>query len=84
MELSSIPRHRTAIRRFGHSRPVALASAHGLITPEFSFFDYGCGFGEDIQLLRGGGVKAEGWDPHYRPGETKSAAVAPQHPSPNH
>jgi DNA phosphorothioation-associated putative methyltransferase len=74
METSSIPRHRTAIRRLGHSRPVALAQAHGLITAELSFFDYGCGLGEDIQLLKESGVQAEGWDPHYRPHATLRAA----------
>ena len=62
-----IPRHRTAIRRGDHSRPVFLAQTHGLISPEYSFFDYGCGFGEDIQLLKAGGVDARGWDPYYRP-----------------
>src|SRR5579863_7178782 len=62
-----ILRHRTAIRRLGHSRPVSLAQMHGLIGPELSFFDYGCGFGEDVQLLRMAGIEAEGWDPHYRP-----------------
>jgi DNA phosphorothioation-associated putative methyltransferase len=74
MDPPSIQRHRTAIRRLGHSRPVALAQAQGLIAPEFSFFDYGCGFGEDIQLLRDSGVQAEGWDPHYRPQTPLSAA----------
>jgi len=66
MDTPSILRYRTAIRRLGHSRPVALAQAQGLIAPDFSFFDYGCGFGEDIQLLRDSGIQAEGWDPHYR------------------
>jgi DNA phosphorothioation-associated putative methyltransferase len=74
MDPPSIQRHRTAIRRLGHSRPVALAQTQGLIAPEFSFFDYGCGFGEDIQLLRKSGVQAEGWDPHYRPQTPLSAA----------
>ncbi len=74
MDSPSIQRHRTAIRRLGHSRPVALAQAQGLIAPEFSFFDYGCGFGEDVQLLRDSGVQAEGWDPHYRPQTPLSAA----------
>lgn len=74
METPSIPRHRTAIRRLGHSRPVALARAHGLIAPDFSFFDYGCGFGEDITLLKEIGIQAEGWDPHYRPGGPLSPA----------
>ena len=65
----SVPilRHRTAIRRLGHSRPVALAQIQGLIGPDVSFFDYGCGFGEDVRLLRTAGIEAEGWDPHYRP-----------------
>src|SRR5437016_9836882 len=65
----SIPvlRHRTAIRRGAHSRPVFLALAHGLIGPNLSFFDYGCGFGEDVRLLKATGVKAEGWDPYYLP-----------------
>jgi len=74
MDPTSIQRHRTAIRRLGHSRPVALARAQGLIAPEFSFFDYGCGFGEDVQLLRDVGVEAEGWDPHYRPQTPLSTA----------
>ena len=73
MDTPSIQRHRTAIRRLGHSRPVALAQTQGLIAPDFSFFDYGCGFGEDIQLLRDSGVQAEGWDPHYRPETPLSA-----------
>ena len=67
MDTPSIQRHRTAIRRLGHSRPVALAQAQGLIAPDVSFFDYGCGFGEDVQLLRATGIEAEGWDPYYRP-----------------
>lgn len=68
-----IPRHRTAIRRGDHSRPVSLAQSHGLIGPEYSFFDYGCGFGEDVQLLKEGGVDARGWDPYYQP----DAPIAP-------
>lgn len=63
-----IPRHRTAIRRGTHSRPVSLAQAHGLIAPETSFFDYGCGLGEDLSLLKGAGINAQGWDPYYLPG----------------
>src|ERR1700728_4883825 len=66
-ESAPILRHKTAIRRLGHSRPVALAQIHGLIGPDVSFFDYGCGFGEDVRLLRTAGIEAEGWDPHYRP-----------------
>lgn len=63
----SIARHRTAIRRYAHSKPVALALGHGLIGPGVSVFDYGCGFGEDVRLLSEAGVEAEGWDPFHRP-----------------
>lgn len=67
-ELSQpILRHRTAIRRGSQSRPVYLALTQGLIGPDRSFFDYGCGFGEDVRLLKESGVDAEGWDPHYFP-----------------
>lgn len=62
----TIPRHKTAIRRLAHSRPVSLALNHGLVGPDATFFDYGCGYGEDIDLLRSAGVHAEGWDPYYR------------------
>jgi DNA phosphorothioation-associated putative methyltransferase len=69
-----ILRHRTAIRRGGQSRPVSLAQTHGLIGPELSFFDYGCGLGEDVHLLRTAGIEAEGWDPHYRPNTARRPA----------
>lgn len=63
----TIPRHRTAIRRGTHSRPVSLALGHGLISPETSFFDFGCGLGEDVRFLKDAGIDAEGWDPYYLP-----------------
>jgi DNA phosphorothioation-associated putative methyltransferase len=69
-----ILRHRTAIRRGAHSRPVSLALTHGLVGPDISFFDYGCGLGEDVRLLKAGGIRAEGWDPYYLPGTRVEAA----------
>src|SRR5579883_1523388 len=62
-----IRRHRTALHRYQVSRPVALALSAGLISRETSFFDYGCGHGGDVRLLKSRGVSASGWDPHYRP-----------------
>ncbi len=47
---------------------------HGLLGPNISFFDYGCGLGEDVQLLKAGGIRAEGWDPYYLPGARVEAA----------
>lgn len=64
---TQILRHRTAIRRHAHSRPIALAKAHGLIADGLSVLDYGCGLGEDVQFLREVGIEAEGWDPYHCP-----------------
>lgn len=62
-----IPRYRTAIRRFSYSRPIALALSHEMIRASDTVFDYGCGLGEDVRLLRKNGFEAEGWDPFHRP-----------------
>jgi hypothetical protein len=60
--------------RSGASRDSAVFSSITTGGPH-EFFGYtGCGFGEDIQLLRGSGVSAEGWDPHYRPETPLTAA----------
>ena len=64
---TQILRHRTAIRRHGHSRPIALARANGIILQGLTVLDYGCGLGEDVQFLREAGIEAEGWDPYHRP-----------------
>lgn len=57
----------TAMRRSKWSRPVALALEHGLVTPERSFLDYGCGHGDDFRSLRELGFDAVGWDPAHLP-----------------
>lgn len=62
-----VARHKTAIRRYKLSRPLATAETHGLLRPELSVLDYGCGRGEDVSLLQKNGLKAEGWDPYFRP-----------------
>jgi len=62
-----IPRHRTAIRRFQYSKPISLAVSHRLIREDCTVLDYGCGRGEDVSLLQKNGMKANGWDPHFRP-----------------
>src|SRR5579862_4185512 len=64
---TSIARHRTAIHRFQFSRPISLAFSHRLIQEDRTVFDYGCGHGHDVGLLQKSGLKAEGWDPHFRP-----------------
>jgi len=69
-------RHRTAMRRDALSRPVRLVLRHELLDPSKSFFDYGCGRGDDIAALRKDGFDVGGWDPYYRAdGELTSADV---------
>jgi DNA phosphorothioation-associated putative methyltransferase len=62
---AAILRHKTAIRRFQPSRPISVACEHGLISPDTTVFDYGCGRGDDVQLLSESGIMASGWDPHF-------------------
>src|SRR5690348_7787320 len=64
---TNIARHRTAIRRFQYSKPISLAVSHRLIREDCTVLDYGCGRGEDVSLLQKNGLKAEGWDPYFRP-----------------
>ena len=65
---------RTAIRRSSLSRPVALALQDGLIDSERTFFDYGCGRGDDLLRLHKLGIPVSGWDPAFFPDEERSPA----------
>src|SRR5215475_8370294 len=67
MESATIQRHKTAIRRGDFSRPVKCLLRDGLISKDVTFFDYGCGRGEDVELLTTEGVVCGAWDPAYRP-----------------
>ncbi|HEX8196382.1 MAG TPA: DNA phosphorothioation-associated putative methyltransferase [Pyrinomonadaceae bacterium] len=71
-----IERHRAAIVRKDLSRPVRLALAADLLKKGESFFDYGCGRGEDVRFLTAQEFNAAGFDPYYFPNhELKSADV---------
>ncbi|MEY4530785.1 MAG: hypothetical protein RLZZ156_1506, partial [Deinococcota bacterium] len=69
-----IDRQRTAMTRINLSKPVALAMQQAVLSPEQTFFDYGCGRGGDIQRLTESGYKASGWDPAFAPDSPKSSA----------
>ena len=56
------------------SRPVALALDDGLIHRERTFFDYGCGRGDDLLRLHKLGIPVSGWDPAFFPDEERSPA----------
>jgi DNA phosphorothioation-associated putative methyltransferase len=62
-----IDRHKAAIRRPDLSKPVRLALEAGLFSENTTFFDYGCGHGEDIKRISDRGFTCSGWDPFYRP-----------------
>jgi DNA phosphorothioation-associated putative methyltransferase len=72
--LTKVDRHRTAIRRTAFSRPIRIASEDGLITPDVSVFDYGCGHGDDIRHLLMSGINCRGWDPVHNPSAERVSA----------
>jgi len=69
-----VHRHKTAIWRGDFSRPVKCLLRDGLLSAELSFFDYGCGRGEDLELLTADGLTCGGWDPAHRPAGAKTHA----------
>ena len=72
----SANRHKTAISRTDYSRPIRTALADGLIGPNATVFDYGCGLGDDVRHLTLRGIASWGWDPtHRRDGERTPAQV---------
>jgi DNA phosphorothioation-associated putative methyltransferase len=63
---AKIERHKAAIVRTDLSRPVRLALELGVLEPTFSFLDYGCGHGGDVERVAALGYATSGWDPYYR------------------
>jgi DNA phosphorothioation-associated putative methyltransferase len=62
-----IQRHLTALSRTNLSAPVQALWRYGLIASERTFFDYGCGKGDDVRTLCANAIDASGWDPHFCP-----------------
>lgn len=62
-----IARHRTAQRRSGLSTPIRHLMDLGFLDGSHTLFDYGCGRGDDLRLLKAMNVDASGWDPVFRP-----------------
>lgn len=55
------------MRRAALSRPVRLALQHELLNPTQTFFDFGCGRGDDVSRTVALGITARGWDPNHSP-----------------
>jgi DNA phosphorothioation-associated putative methyltransferase len=64
--ITAVKRHKTAITRQHLSLPFQLLDKYGYLDGSNSIFDYGCGRGEDLKLLRERGIDAQGWDPYYQ------------------
>jgi DNA phosphorothioation-associated putative methyltransferase len=71
---ANVERHLTALARTSLSAPVQSLLRDQLLTLTSSFFDYGCGRGDDLATLTAAGYRAQGWDPHYRPDGERVAA----------
>ncbi|MYE25513.1 MAG: DNA phosphorothioation-associated putative methyltransferase, partial [Gammaproteobacteria bacterium] len=70
----SIDRQRTALPRRELSSPMQHLLALGFLDGSRTLFDYGCGQGDDVRLLRAMGVDANGWDPAFRPDDARIRA----------
>ncbi|WP_375476495.1 DNA phosphorothioation-associated putative methyltransferase [uncultured Nostoc sp.] len=73
-EALEIERHRAAIARTDLSRPVRLAIEWAILNSDTTFFDYGCGYGGDVQRVKNLGYTSAGWDPYYHPDVPRTAA----------
>jgi DNA phosphorothioation-associated putative methyltransferase len=73
-EALEIDRHRAAIARTEISRPVRLAIEWSILNQDTSFFDYGCGYGGDVQRVGSLGYTSAGWDPYYYPNQQVTPA----------
>ncbi len=71
---NNIARHKTAIRRPSFSLPIKCLLRDGLLDSTTTLFDYGCGRGQDLELLAAMGIAASGWDPVFRPESKKQRA----------
>ena len=60
-----IERHKTAISRNNLSRPLQSILGFDLLTKDTSYFDYGCGLGDDVKELVAHEYQATGWDPAH-------------------
>ena len=62
-----IHRHKTALVRREISKPIKTLLELGQLRRGESFFDYGCGYGGDVEALGKLGYESAGWDPVHAP-----------------
>ncbi|MEG3847397.1 DNA phosphorothioation-associated putative methyltransferase [Microcoleus sp. herbarium13] len=74
LSMPKIERHKAAIVRNSISKPLRLVLEADLFVDGDTFFDYGCGYGGDIQQIAREGYAASGWDPYYQPDSPRISA----------
>jgi DNA phosphorothioation-associated putative methyltransferase len=66
-DADKIDRQKTAISRYYLSTPFQLLKKANLISNDYTYLDYGCGRGDDLNILYAEGYDIIGWDPYHRP-----------------
>ncbi len=69
-----INRHKTALVRREISKPVKTLLELGQLRRGESFFDFGCGFGGDVEAIGKLGHDSGGWDPVHAPDTPRKTA----------
>jgi DNA phosphorothioation-associated putative methyltransferase len=69
-----IHRHKTALVRRELSKPMKTLLELGQLRRGESFFDYGCGYGGDVQAIGRLGHTSGGWDPVHAPENARYSA----------
>ena len=70
----AVDRHKTALVRSEPSKPLKTLLELQQLRRGESFFDYGCGYGGDVEAVARLGHTAAGWDPVHAPEAAKQAA----------
>lgn len=65
LEFQQIQRHLTALSRTSLSAPIQTLLRDELLSPSTTFFDYGCGKGDDLRGLAALSILGNGWDPYH-------------------
>lgn len=60
-----ILRHKTALDRNALSAPMKLLERYNYLDGRYTFFDYGCGKGGDVERLAAQNISVGGWDPYF-------------------
>src|SRR5262249_29769135 len=72
--LEDLARQKTALSRYALSTPMQALGRYGYLDGSRTVFDYGCGKGDNVRILKQNSIEAAGWDPHFLPDAPKTKA----------